>query len=185
MHIRAGVHTAEIVRVGNDVRGIGVHVAARVAAAAGADEVLVSATTKDLVAGSGLVFHDRGEFELKGVDDAAALRRQRLNAGRGDGGDEVAAPREALVTRACSNRLSQLVVVLGCGDIALSARSLGRRTGSDISASRAIKRAINAFSRYQRVSDMPGRTRILPLSWANVADSTRPAPPRTSPDSRS
>jgi class 3 adenylate cyclase len=73
MHIRAGVHTAEIVRAGKDVRGIGVHVAARVAAAAGPDEVLVSATTKDLVAGSGLVFHDRGEFELKGVDDARRL----------------------------------------------------------------------------------------------------------------
>lgn len=73
MHIRAGVHTAEIVRVGNDVRGIGVHVAARVAAAAGPDEVLVSATTKDLVAGSGLEFRDRGEFELKGVDDTRRL----------------------------------------------------------------------------------------------------------------
>ena len=73
MHIRAGVHTAEIVRVGNDVRGIGVHVAARVAAAAGPDEVLVSATTKDLVAGSGLEFQDRGEFELKGVDDTRRL----------------------------------------------------------------------------------------------------------------
>ena len=67
LEIRAGCHTGEIELVGEDVQGIAVHIGARVAALAGASEVLVSSTVKDLVAGSGLVFEDRGEHELKGV----------------------------------------------------------------------------------------------------------------------
>jgi len=66
--LRAGVHTGEVERPrGGSPRGIAVHVGARVAAAAGVDEVLVSSTTADLVAGSGIVLEERGEFELKGV----------------------------------------------------------------------------------------------------------------------
>jgi class 3 adenylate cyclase len=53
--------------IGNDVSGIAVHIGARVAALAGADEVLVSSTVKDLVAGSGLRFADRGSRSLKGT----------------------------------------------------------------------------------------------------------------------
>ena len=65
--IRAGVHTGEIERRGRDVAGIAVHIGARVAALAGAGEVLVSGTVPPLVVGSGLNFADRGEHELKGV----------------------------------------------------------------------------------------------------------------------
>jgi class 3 adenylate cyclase len=67
---RAGVHTGEVERSGQAIRGIAVHVAARLAAMAGADEVLVSATARDLAAGSGLQFEDRGTHEMKGVPDA-------------------------------------------------------------------------------------------------------------------
>jgi class 3 adenylate cyclase len=67
LEIRAGVHTGEVELAGGDVRGIAVHMAARVVAAARPGEVLVSNTVKDLVAGSRLVFEDRGEHELKGV----------------------------------------------------------------------------------------------------------------------
>ena len=67
IEVRAGCHTGEIERLGADVGGIAVHLGARVAALAGPSEVLVSSTVKDLVAGSGLVFSDRGEHELKGV----------------------------------------------------------------------------------------------------------------------
>lgn len=67
LSVRVGIHTGEIERRGADVRGIGVHQAARVCAEAGAGEVLVSATTRDLVEGSGLVFEDRGERVLKGI----------------------------------------------------------------------------------------------------------------------
>jgi class 3 adenylate cyclase len=67
--IRAGVHTGEIERRGDDVAGIAVHIAARVMALAGQDEVLVSRTVKDLVAGSGLRFEDRGTHALKGVPE--------------------------------------------------------------------------------------------------------------------
>jgi pimeloyl-ACP methyl ester carboxylesterase/class 3 adenylate cyclase len=68
IELRAGVHTGEVERPrGGSPRGIAVHVGARIAAAAGPGDVLVSATTQDLVAGSGLEFEDRGEVELKGV----------------------------------------------------------------------------------------------------------------------
>jgi class 3 adenylate cyclase len=67
--IRAGVHTGEVELMGDDIGGIAVHVAARIAALAGAGEVLTSSTVRDLVAGSGLAFEDRGEHALKGVPD--------------------------------------------------------------------------------------------------------------------
>jgi pimeloyl-ACP methyl ester carboxylesterase len=68
LEIRVGVHTGEVELVGEDVRGIAVHIGARVAALAEPGEVLVSRTVADLVAGSGLRFADRGEHELKGLD---------------------------------------------------------------------------------------------------------------------
>jgi class 3 adenylate cyclase len=67
LSVRAGVHVGEVKLRGDDIGGIAVHVAARIAGTAGADEVLVSRTVTDLVAGSGLDFVDRGEHELKGV----------------------------------------------------------------------------------------------------------------------
>jgi len=68
LDVRAGVHTGEVERPrGAAPRGIAVHVGARVAAQAGGGEVLVSATTRDLVAGSGIAFEERGVAELKGV----------------------------------------------------------------------------------------------------------------------
>jgi class 3 adenylate cyclase len=67
IEIRAGLHTGECELRGEDVGGMAVHIGARVAALAGAGEVLVSSTVKDLVVGSGTEFSDRGEAELKGV----------------------------------------------------------------------------------------------------------------------
>ena len=67
--IRAGLHTGECEVIADKVSGIAVHVGARVCEAAGPNEVLVSSTVKDLVAGSGLSFEDRGFHELKGVPD--------------------------------------------------------------------------------------------------------------------
>jgi class 3 adenylate cyclase len=67
VEIRCGIHTAEIELRGQDVGGIGVHIAARVSGLAAAGEVLVSRTVLDLVAGSGINFEDRGNHELKGV----------------------------------------------------------------------------------------------------------------------
>ena len=67
--VRAGLHSGEVEVVGNDIGGIAVHLAARVMATAGAGEVLVSSTVKDLVAGSGIQFEDRGMYRLKGIPD--------------------------------------------------------------------------------------------------------------------
>ena len=69
LNVRAGIHTGECERVGQKLTGLAVSVGARVASAAQAGEVLVSSTVKDLVAGSGFRFEDRGEHELKGVPD--------------------------------------------------------------------------------------------------------------------
>ncbi len=70
IEVRTGCHTGEIELLGADIGGIAVHIGARVAALAGPSEVLVTSTVKDLVAGSGLLFDDRGECRLKGVPDA-------------------------------------------------------------------------------------------------------------------
>lgn len=67
LEIRAGVHTGEVETIDGKVGGIAVSIGARVAAVAGPGEILVSGTVKDLVAGSGLLFKDRGTHELKGV----------------------------------------------------------------------------------------------------------------------
>jgi len=75
VEIRAGAHTGEVTFGENDLAGIGVHVAARVAAMAGTSEVWASSTVKDLTAGSGLTFQDAGEHELKGVPDRWRLYR--------------------------------------------------------------------------------------------------------------
>jgi pimeloyl-ACP methyl ester carboxylesterase len=73
--IRGGCHTGEVELVGDDVRGLAVHIGARVMSLAGANEVYVSSTVKDLTAGSGLRFEDVGEHELKGVPDRWRLYR--------------------------------------------------------------------------------------------------------------
>jgi len=70
---RAGVHTGEVEYSGEEVRGIAVHLAARVAAAAGAGEVLVSGTTNGLLTGSGLITASRGEHSLKGIEEPVEL----------------------------------------------------------------------------------------------------------------
>jgi class 3 adenylate cyclase/pimeloyl-ACP methyl ester carboxylesterase len=67
LEVRAGVHTGELERIGPNATGLSVHIGARIAAAAGAGEVLVSRTVHDLVAGSGLAFAARGERQLTGV----------------------------------------------------------------------------------------------------------------------
>ena len=73
LEIRAGVHTGEVEILGDKVAGIAVNIAARVAGSADSGEVLVSATVRDLVAGSGLTFEPRGETVLKGIPGSRSL----------------------------------------------------------------------------------------------------------------
>jgi class 3 adenylate cyclase len=84
LDIRAGIHTGECERAGGKLRGIAVHVGARIAAEAAPGEVLVSGTVKDLVAGSGLRFEGRGERILKGIADPIQL--YALASAEPDGG---------------------------------------------------------------------------------------------------
>jgi class 3 adenylate cyclase len=78
LEVRAGVHTGEIEQANGGARGIAVHIAARIAASAGAGEVRVSSTVRDLVAGSGIAFEERGEHELNGVPGTWRLFAARV-----------------------------------------------------------------------------------------------------------
>ena len=73
VEVRVGLHTGEVEARAEDLGGIAVHIGARVAAAAGPGEILVSRTVTDLVAGSGFDFEDRGDYELKGVPNTWRL----------------------------------------------------------------------------------------------------------------
>ncbi len=73
LEIRCGLHTGEVTRSTEGLAGLGVHIGARVCDLAGPGEVLVTRTVRDLVAGSGIVFEERGDHELKGVPDRWAL----------------------------------------------------------------------------------------------------------------
>jgi class 3 adenylate cyclase len=73
VEVRAGVHTGEVEQVGDDLIGVAVHLAARVMDAAGPGEVLVSATTRELLVGTDLALAARGEIELKGITGTRAL----------------------------------------------------------------------------------------------------------------
>ena len=84
IELRAGLHTGEIQPDGDDIAGIAVAIGARIGSMAGAGEVLVSSTVRDLVVGSRLTFEDRGSHELKGVPDAWHIYGLRRDVGRGD-----------------------------------------------------------------------------------------------------
>ena len=68
LEVRVGLHTGECELRGDDVAGIAVHVAARIAGLAAGSEVIVSALTADLAAGAGIICDPRGTYELRGVD---------------------------------------------------------------------------------------------------------------------
>jgi class 3 adenylate cyclase len=69
LRVRSSLHTGEVEQRGENLSGVGVHLAARVLSACQDDEVLVTRTVKDLVTGSGIQFRDRGSHSLKGFDD--------------------------------------------------------------------------------------------------------------------
>jgi class 3 adenylate cyclase len=79
--IRIGVHTGEVELTSQDARGLAVHTAARVMSLGGADDVMVSSTTRDLVEGSDLVLEEAGEHELKGLPGARRVFRLSAAAG--------------------------------------------------------------------------------------------------------
>lgn len=131
LEVRAGVHTGEIVLEGEDVRGIAVHIGARIAAMAGAGEVLVSSTVRDLVAGSGVQFEDRGVHSLKGVPDEWQLLA--VTGARTDGepmvtamaaGDPLA-PNATLVTK--GDRTALRLARRAPGVARLVSRALSRK----------------------------------------------------------
>ena len=75
IEVRIGLHTGECEVAGDKLRGVAVHIGARVAGKAGAGDVLVSQTVRDVATGSGFDFEDAGEHELKGIPDRWHLYR--------------------------------------------------------------------------------------------------------------
>lgn len=73
LHVRAGVHTGEVERIGSDVRGIAVHEAARIAAVANADQILVSEVTHALASDAGLIFDSGVPYQLRGIEGRRVL----------------------------------------------------------------------------------------------------------------
>jgi class 3 adenylate cyclase len=69
IEVRAGLHTGEVERDGSAIRGIAVHLASRIAGLGSTAEILVSSTVRDLVAGSGFEFAERGTHQLKGIPE--------------------------------------------------------------------------------------------------------------------
>jgi class 3 adenylate cyclase len=80
LQLRAGVHTGEVEIDGDRVRGVAVHIGARLVALAGPGEVLVSAIVRSLTTGSGLEFEAAGEHELKGIPDRWQLYRAAVDS---------------------------------------------------------------------------------------------------------
>jgi class 3 adenylate cyclase len=126
LRIRAGVHTGEVEPAGAKVGGIAVHIGARLLAMAGTEEILVSSTVRDLVAGSGNTFEDRGEHELKGVPGkwhVYALVLPRLDESIAVGAaeeDEDRRAADARRQRLLVGALGAIVVVLVAGGAAIA-----------------------------------------------------------------
>src|SRR4051794_23276511 len=114
LEVRAGIHTGEVEEAGGKLRGIAVHIGSRIGATADAGEVLVSATVRDLVAGTAVEFEDRGTHQLKGVTGDwhlyAAERAPRFADEFGSAGEsagrDVAAVRRSVALRARRRRLA-------------------------------------------------------------------------------
>jgi class 3 adenylate cyclase/pimeloyl-ACP methyl ester carboxylesterase len=131
LEVRAGVHSGEIVIAGDDVRGMAVHIGARLAARAAPGEVLVSGSVRDLVVGSGIEFADRGTHELKGVPGEWQLLAV---AGAHDAGEatltamaagDPLAPNSTLITR--SDRTALRLARRAPGVARLISRALSRK----------------------------------------------------------
>jgi class 3 adenylate cyclase len=90
VEVRAGVHTGEVELAGRELRGLAVHLAARIMSAAGAGEVFVSATARELASGAGIAFEDRGSRAFKGI--AGERQVYRAVGGRGQGSSGGGAP---------------------------------------------------------------------------------------------
>lgn len=116
LSLRAGIHTGETEMIGRKIGGIAVHIAARVVAAAAADQVFVSSTVRDLVSGSGLEFVDAGVHELKGVPGEwrlfALVREAHVDAA-GDTTSEASAVARRQVDDPATRRISPVWVALG------------------------------------------------------------------------
>ena len=115
LHIRAGIHMGEVEIMGSKVAGMTVHIGARLMSLAGADEVVVSSTVRDLLTGSEMAFIDRGFQQLKGVDSqwhVYAIDRQPIVR------EELQLPEPGAAPRSRRLLIGSAVVLLAIGSLA-------------------------------------------------------------------
>lgn len=112
IEIRAGIHTGECELLDNDVGGIAVHIAARILGHAGASEILVSSTVRDLVVGSGTGFQDRGSVELRGVPGTWQLLAVDHHGARAGSAEAELASTPTPSPRAAMRRSDRAVAVM-------------------------------------------------------------------------
>ena len=112
IEIRAGIHTGECELLDKDIGGIAVHIAARILGHAGAGEILVSRTVRDLVVGSGTSFADRGSVELRGVPGTWQLLAVERNGARAGSVEAELASRPTPGARATMRRSDRAVEVM-------------------------------------------------------------------------
>ena len=112
IEIRAGIHTGECELLDKDIGGIAVHIAARILGHAGAGEILVSRTVRDLVVGSGTSFADRGSVELRGVPGSWQLLAVERNGARAGSLEAELASRPTPGARATMRRSDRAVEVM-------------------------------------------------------------------------
>jgi class 3 adenylate cyclase len=110
--VRAGIHTGECELLDNDIGGIAVHIAARILGHAGAGEILVSRTVRDLVVGSGTGFEDRGSVELRGVPGTWQLLAVDRHGARTGSAEAELASTPTPGPRAAMRRTDRAVVVM-------------------------------------------------------------------------
>ena len=112
IEIRAGIHTGECELLDNDIGGLAVHIAARILGHAGAGEILVSRTVRDLVVGSGTGFEDRGTVELRGVPDTWQLLAVDRHGARAGSAEAQLASMPTPGPRAAMRRSDHAVAVM-------------------------------------------------------------------------
>jgi class 3 adenylate cyclase len=161
IEVRAGLHTGECEMIDDDVGGIAVHIGARVASFAGAGEVLVSSTVKDLVAGSGLRFGDRGSRSLRGVPGEWHICRRTVKPFTD------ARRREFSCRNSSSHRIS------GCRSGSLRRRAISPPKVSTMSSARRWNRA--------RAADINSAIGSAPTRRSKPAAPATSAAPATGP----
>ena len=164
IEIRAGIHTGECELLDKDIGGIAVHIAARILGHAGAGEILVSRTVRDLVVGSGTSFADRGSVELRGVPGSWQLLAVERNGARAGSVEAELASRPTPGARATMRRSDRAVEVMARRTPWIL-RGMSHLAPAQVAAAGFSPRPLYVWGK--------GAKRLLNPAWRNAICSSR------------